>query len=166
MIYLHGRPYGLRQHVVPDELADRLVTFLTVATVDGRAYPLFAALYGYGLARIFDRTLHRATPDAAHRLLRRRSLILILFGLLHAVAGFSGDVLGWYGLLGIVLAGFLRDSDRTAAAGGGGRPARHLAAAGRGVLRARDQAGAQLSVVVRDRGSGGGPAAGGWSSGR
>lgn len=113
MIYLHGRPYGLRQHVVPDEPADRLVTFLTVATVDGRAYPLFAALYGYGLVRIFDRTLHRATPDAARRLLRRRSLILILFGLLHAVAGFSGDVLGWYGLLGIVLAGFLRASDRT-----------------------------------------------------
>lgn len=113
MIYLHGRPYGLRQHVVGEDPADRLVTFLTVATVDGRAYPLFAALYGYGLARIFDRTQRRATPDAARRLLRRRSLILILFGLLHAVAGFSGDVLGWYGLLGIVLAGFLTASDRT-----------------------------------------------------
>ena len=113
MIYLHGRPYGLRQHVVGEDPADRLVTFLTVATVDGRAYPLFAALYGYGLARIFDRTQHRTTPDAARRLLRRRSLILILFGLLHAVAGFSGDVLGWYGLLGIVLAGFLTASDRT-----------------------------------------------------
>ncbi len=59
MIYLHGRPYGLRQHVVQDGLFDRVVTAVVVTFVDARAYPLFGALFGYGLVRIAQRQTGR-----------------------------------------------------------------------------------------------------------
>ncbi|WP_324652042.1 DUF418 domain-containing protein [Georgenia sp. H159] len=114
MIYLHDRPYGLRQHIVEDGLLDRAVTAVVVAVVDGRAYPLFAALFGYGLVRLAQRQRGAGTDDDGVRsALRRRSRWLLLFGLVHALAGFSGDVLGWYGLLGLVLAGRLHLRDRT-----------------------------------------------------
>lgn len=114
MIYLHGRPYGLRQHVVEDGLADQVVTVVVVTFVDARAYPLFAALFGYGLVRIAAHQTERGVgPSGVRALLRRRSWWLIAFGLAHAVFGFSGDVLGWYGLLGLVLARAIGVRDRT-----------------------------------------------------
>lgn len=114
MIYLHGRPYGLRQHLVEEGLADRAVTVLVVALVDARAYPLFAALFGYGLVRIAQRQAQRGQgPHQVRAVLRRRSRWLIAFGLGHAVLGFSGDVLGWYGLLGLVLAAMTGARERT-----------------------------------------------------
>lgn len=114
MIYLHGRPYGLRQHVVEDGLLDRVATAVVVACVDARAYPLFAALFGYGLVRIAQRQAARGLgPRRVRAVLRRRSRWLIVLGLVHAVLGFSGDVLGWYGLLGLVLASMTAARGRT-----------------------------------------------------
>lgn len=114
MIYLYDRPYGLRHHVVTDGALDPLVTGLLTATVDARAYPMFAALYGYGLARIVATRRERGWSEAGVRgYLRRRGLGLVLLGALHAALAFSGDILGWYGLLGVLLAGAsARWSDR------------------------------------------------------
>ncbi len=113
MIYLYGRPYGLRQHLVEPGALDRAVTFVVIMLVDCRAYPMFAALFGYGLATIAARSdATGATASETRRAVRRRCLILIGFGLVHAVAGFSGDILGWYGLLGVIVAGRLGLSDR------------------------------------------------------
>lgn len=113
MIYLHARPYGLRQHIIEDSPADIGVTALLVTFVDGRAYPLFAALFGYGLVRIADRARADGSPErAVTSLLRRRSLWLIVFGFAHAILAFSGDILGWYGLVGVLLASRIRMSDR------------------------------------------------------
>ncbi|WP_205547798.1 DUF418 domain-containing protein [Leucobacter sp. wl10] len=113
MIYLYGRPYGLRQHIVERDVLDRVTTFLMVTFVDGRAYPLFAALFGYGIVRIADRLRSEgASERTVSAALRRRSVILIGFGFVHALVAFSGDVLGWYGLIGVVLAARTRMSDR------------------------------------------------------
>ena len=113
MIYLHARPYGLRQHIVEDGVVDRGVTVLLVTLVDARAYPLFAALFGYGLVRIADRHRQRGFDvHADRRLVRRRSGWLVVMGFAHALLGFSGDILGWYGLLGLLLAGLLGAQDR------------------------------------------------------
>lgn len=100
-VYLYGRPYGVRQHIVDTELLDRIVSLLTVTLVDTRAYPLFAALFGYGLVR--------ATRQVASR--RCRWLIVLGFG--HALLLFPGDVLGFYGVLGLVLARLAKVRDRT-----------------------------------------------------
>ena len=105
VIYLHGRPYGVRQHIIEDGLADRIVSVLTVTLVDARAYPLFAALYAYGVFQILQRHRDRAV-------IRRRSRWLLVFGFLHAVLLFPGDILGLYGLAGFALLAVTRLPDR------------------------------------------------------
>jgi uncharacterized membrane protein YeiB len=82
--------------------------------VDSRGYPMFAALFGYGLAQIHRR---RTGQGRAWRwvraLLRRRSRWMIVFGAAHAALPFFGDVLAVYGRLGLVFVGALRFRDRT-----------------------------------------------------
>lgn len=113
MIYLHARPYGVHQHILTDSVLDRIVTGIVVTTVDGRAYPMFAALLGYGIVHMVRRRRQRGVPDdQIRRTLRRRNLGLILFGALHAALAFSGDILGWYGLLGLVVVPLMRLGDR------------------------------------------------------
>ncbi|MBL7254230.1 DUF418 domain-containing protein [Paractinoplanes lichenicola] len=97
VVYLYGRPYGVRQHIVESGLADRIVSVLTVTLVDARAYPLFAALFAYGVVQLLQ------TKGRAY--VRRRSLWLIAFGFAHALLLFPGDILGLYGLAGLVLLG-------------------------------------------------------------
>ncbi|WP_147917767.1 DUF418 domain-containing protein [Ruania zhangjianzhongii] len=113
MIYLHGRPYGLRQQVLTDSGLDRAVGAGVGLFVDARAYPLFAALFGYGIVQMIrSRQARGVAEDEIRRIVRRRSVGLILFGGVHALLAFSGDILGWYGLIGLALVRLLRLRDR------------------------------------------------------
>jgi uncharacterized protein len=113
-LYLHGRALGVRGYPIPDSIHDRLVVLLQMTFVDGRAYPMFAALFGYGIVQL----LHRQTSSGVNdvtvgRLVRRRGGWMILFGILHGLLLFSGDIIGAYGLLAVLLAGLvIRASDR------------------------------------------------------
>lgn len=81
MIYLYDRPYGLRQHIVEPGMLDRVTSVLNVTFVDVRAYPMFAALFAYGMVQMMRR--HQATGVPAtdtRRVLLRRSRWLIVFG--------------------------------------------------------------------------------------
>nr|BFE85448.1 hypothetical protein GCM10020093_080490 [Planobispora longispora] len=109
-IYLYGRPYGIRQHVIEHDLLNRVTATLSMTLVDGRAYPMFAALFGYGMVQIWNR---RRDDAEGRRVLRRRSRWLLAFGAVHAVLLFSGDVLGVYGLLGLAIVRLMRVRDRT-----------------------------------------------------
>jgi len=113
-VYLHGHPVGVRGYPVVDTMADRVVTLLQMTLVDGRAYPMFAALFGYGIVQLVRRqTTAGLDPEAARKLVRRRGWWMILFGFVHALLLFSGDIIGAYGLLAVVLAGMLlRAGDR------------------------------------------------------
>ena len=102
--------------------------------IDQRSFPLFAMLFGFGLMTMINRRIasgtraylqslpgveagreptpqeqvwarEQATVDA-RRLVRRRGLWMILFGFVHAML-FSGDVIGSYGLVAVVLAGWI-----------------------------------------------------------
>jgi uncharacterized protein len=99
MLYLHDRPYGLRQHLIEHGVVDRVVSLVTVALIDARIYPLFAVLLGYGIARQSS----RGDPARTDRRLRLRGLGLVVFGALHGILLFSGDILGLYGLITIAL---------------------------------------------------------------
>jgi uncharacterized membrane protein YeiB len=94
--------------------ADRIATAGNAMFVELRAYPMFAALFGYGLAQI-----HRRRTEQGHEwprvraLLRRRSRWLIVFGVVHAALLFFGDILAVYGLLALIFVGVLRFRDRT-----------------------------------------------------
>ncbi|MEV4712813.1 DUF418 domain-containing protein [Micromonospora sp. NPDC049374] len=107
-------PSGYRGYSTDGGFADRIVAGLQVLLVDGRALPMFAALFGYGLVQFADRrTAAGADWPATRTLLRRRSRWLIGFGLVHATLLFFGDILASYGLLGLLLVGMLRVRDRT-----------------------------------------------------
>ncbi|WP_246019118.1 DUF418 domain-containing protein [Saccharothrix australiensis] len=113
VVYLYGRPYGVRQHIVEEDLLDRVVSVLDVSLVDARAYPMFAALFAYGVVQVHQRQREAGRTEVdAKRLLRRRSRWLLVFGFVHAVVLFPGDVLGLYGVLGFLLVALTRVSDR------------------------------------------------------
>src|SRR5699024_4201698 len=114
MIYLHGRPYGLRQHILTGNVLDQQVSAGIGVFVDARGYPMFAALFGYGIVQMIrSRRARGVSEEDIRRTRLRRSVGLILCGGVHAVLAFSGDILGWYGLIGLAMVRLLRLRDRT-----------------------------------------------------
>lgn len=112
-MYLSGHETGFRGYALNGGPVDRLVAGVQILLVDGRALPMFAALFGYGLVQLANRqaALGRSWPQV-RRTLRLRSLWLLAFGFCHALLLFFGDILGAYGLVGLVLVGFIRRTDR------------------------------------------------------
>lgn len=110
-LFLFG-PAGLRGYPADLGGADQVVTFLQMVLVDGRAYPLFALLVGYGASQ----SAGRREPAAAVSLLRRRGAWMVAIGAAHGILLFAGDIVGAYGLLLLVLAGVVvRGTDVTLA---------------------------------------------------
>lgn len=95
-LFLYADPIGARGYPVPQSTADRVVTVLQLTLVDARAYPLFAALLGYGLVRAAARGPASATA--------RRGGVLLGIGAAHGILLFSGDILGAYGVITLLLA--------------------------------------------------------------
>jgi uncharacterized protein len=77
---------------------DSVITWMIATFVDGRAFPMFGLLFGYGVAQVVRR--HDALGRWGLRLLLwRRSLVLVLVGFLHAMLLYIGDILAAYGVL-------------------------------------------------------------------
>ncbi|MDQ3153962.1 MAG: DUF418 domain-containing protein [Actinomycetota bacterium] len=107
-VYLHGHAVGIRGYPADGTAADRVVTLAQMTLVDGRAYPMFAALFGYGIVQLLRRQTAAGRDEAAVRkLVRRRGWWMVLIGFAHALLLFAGDIIGAYGLLAVVLAGVL-----------------------------------------------------------
>lgn len=89
---------------------DRLTEGLVTVLAEGRFFPLFSFLLGYG----FTVQLRRAHATGASIVTRhlRRSLGLFVLALAHAALLFSGDILGAYALLGLSLLAFRASTDR------------------------------------------------------
>ncbi|MFI6901759.1 DUF418 domain-containing protein [Nonomuraea sp. NPDC050394] len=114
--YLWDRPLRPSTiHPPGGSALDRIVQVLSIVTVDFRVYPMFAFLFGYGMVQaIRRRQAAGQAGDAAPARLRRRHLWLLAFGLVHAALLWQGDILGAYGLAGLLLAPlFLHRGDRT-----------------------------------------------------
>ncbi|SEG98197.1 Uncharacterized membrane protein YeiB [Nonomuraea solani] len=112
-MYLSGHQSGFRGYSLDGGLLDRLVAGVQILLVDGRALPMFAALFGYGLVQLANRQAAMGrSRSQIRRVLRRRSLWLLAFGFCHALLLFFGDILGAYGLVGLVLIGFVQRTDR------------------------------------------------------
>ncbi|WP_257429106.1 DUF418 domain-containing protein [Nocardioides carbamazepini] len=92
---------------------DSAVTWVVATFVDGRAFPLFGFLFGYGVAHIVRRqTASGAAPREVRRLLWRRGAVLVAVGVVDAMLFFVGDILAMYGVLLLVGAWAVRWSDR------------------------------------------------------
>jgi uncharacterized membrane protein YeiB len=113
-MFLAHETTGFRGYAIDGTALDRVVTGLQVLVVDGRALPMFAALFGYGLARLAGRRMDAGADwPGARRLVRRRSAWLLVFGFAHALLLFFGDILAAYGFIGLVFTGLLAARDRT-----------------------------------------------------
>ncbi|MFI6679192.1 DUF418 domain-containing protein [Kribbella sp. NPDC050470] len=92
---------------------DRVVAFLISTVVDGRAFPMFGLLFGYGVAQIVRRQREAGKEwKPIRKLLRRRSLVLVVLGFLHAMLLYVGDILAAYGVLLFLGVWALRWKDR------------------------------------------------------
>lgn len=69
-------------------------------------YPLFAMLFGYGLAMQYMRAEAKGRPFMP--LAIKRLVILLLFGIVHAFLIWYGDILITYAIMGFLLIGMIR----------------------------------------------------------
>jgi uncharacterized protein len=84
--------------------------------VDGKFYTLFSFLFGAGFALQLERLLRRGQDGL--RIYRRRVLVLLGIGLVHAFLIWDGDILVVYAVLGLVLPLFHRWTGRSLVAAG------------------------------------------------
>jgi uncharacterized protein len=107
---LAGRTIGTA--VVAGSALDTAVQAVLTLLVDSRGYPMFAALFGYGMVQILRLQEPARGWEGARTLLRRRGGWLVVFGFCHALLLFTGDILAAYGLLALLLVGALRRPDK------------------------------------------------------
>ncbi|WP_079726208.1 DUF418 domain-containing protein [Pseudoxanthomonas indica] len=84
--------------------ADRIADALIYIFVQGKFYTLFSLLFGMGFAVMSQRAEARQQPFAGIYL--RRTLGLLVIGLIHTLLIWSGDILLTYALLAFVLLAF------------------------------------------------------------
>ncbi|MGC5627227.1 DUF418 domain-containing protein [Georgenia sp. Z1344] len=99
---------GLRGYPDPDGTSalDDAVALVQLLLVDGRAYPLFGLLFGYGVWQLASRRLDRGwSADAVVSILRRRSVLLLAVGAVHGILFFPGEIIAAYGVLLLLLPG-------------------------------------------------------------
>jgi uncharacterized protein len=114
---------------------DGVAAFAIGWLVSGKFLASFALLFGVGTALMVERA--SGSSRDPRRMLRRRYLALLVFGLTHMLLLFPGDILFVYGLTGLVLLLFVRlAADRLAWWSGGLLGATVVASAGLGAWSA------------------------------
>jgi uncharacterized protein len=85
---------------------DRLVGAVNLVLCNGKFYPIFALLFGWGLAVLWrGRAREGGRPGP---FLARRLLVLLGFGALHVLLVWWGDILTVYAVLGLLVLPALR----------------------------------------------------------
>ena len=115
MVYLWGQEVRFpTNHPVEGGPVDHGLSIFGMLFIEQRVYPMFAFLFGYGMVQFARSRAARGFPEpVVKRMLQRRHWWLIVFGAVHALLLFAGDILGAYGLAGLVLtAALFSRSDR------------------------------------------------------
>lgn len=103
-LFLYGRETGPRSRLADGTPLDHALDFVVVTLVDNRAWPMFAVLFGFGMAAIAARlTASGAGRRAVRGVLIRRNLWLAVFGAVQVALVFFADILAVYGLTGLVV---------------------------------------------------------------
>ncbi len=93
------------------EPADIVTRFIISFLFEGKFYVLFSMLFGYGFWLFMKKdSVGRKSMSGVFA---RRMLILLLFGIVHILLFWPGDILVFYALLGLVLMLFRRVKDKT-----------------------------------------------------
>lgn len=103
-LYLHGTETGPGLRPVDGSPLDRTLDLVVTLLVNDRSRPMFALLFGFGLVTMARRLGGSGTePRRRRTVLRRRQLVLVAFGGVHAALLFEGDILGVYGATGLLV---------------------------------------------------------------
>lgn len=86
-------------------LSNRIVEIFVSSAVEMKAFAIFSFLFGVGLAVQFERLSMRGRP---FYWLTRRLIVLLLFGLVHLLLIWNGDILTEYAVVGLLAIFFLR----------------------------------------------------------
>ena len=91
--------------------ADGIIGLFEIAFVHGKFYSILSLLFGLGFSIQLARNSQRGVNGLS--VFYRRLLVLAIFGALHLVLLWEGDILLLYALTGMLLPLFLRCKDRT-----------------------------------------------------
>jgi uncharacterized protein len=84
---------------------DHGVGWLIRCFVEGKFYKLFALLFGMGFAVMLTQAMGKDRPFGAW--FSRRMFVLFIFGILHMVFVWQGDILHDYAFAGLLMLGFI-----------------------------------------------------------
>ena len=90
---------------------DKVVVFLLQFLLQAKFYSLFSFLFGWGMAFQWERAKTRGTRFVPYYL--RRTFLLLIIGLIHAILIWDGDILVMYATLAFILILFRNSKPRT-----------------------------------------------------
>ncbi|PEJ17830.1 glyoxalase [Bacillus toyonensis] len=113
-LYLYTADPGIMHRVESSSFFDQIVNLFGIFIIDNRARAMFAVLLGYGLVLAFEGQISKGKNEIqAVKIVRKRSLYLILFGIVLAVLIGGQDILMAYGLAGIFVSPLLKCKMKT-----------------------------------------------------
>ncbi|PDY86316.1 DUF418 domain-containing protein [Bacillus toyonensis] len=113
-LYLYAAYPGIMHRVESSSFLDQIVNLFGIFIIDNRARAMFAVLLGYGLVLAFEGQISKGKNEIqAVKIVRKRSLYLILFGIVLAVLIGGQDILMAYGLAGIFVSPLLKCKMKT-----------------------------------------------------
>jgi uncharacterized protein len=86
----------------PHWKANTIAWFLRWILAEGKMRALFSMLFGAGAILLTSRAADRGAADRAADIFTRRNMWLMLFGALHCYLIWYGDILYFYGLMGLL----------------------------------------------------------------
>ena len=96
-----------------DSLADKIYVVFAAMFIHVRGLPMFSTLLGFGVGLIAMSLWRRGFPlRRAQAVLAKRYGFLALFGVLHCLFLFSGDIMILYGAMGMLIALLLSFTDK------------------------------------------------------
>ena len=97
-----------------ESLTDKIYVVFSAMFIHVRGLPMFSTLLGFGVGLIAMSLWRRGFPlRRAQAVLAKRYGFLALFGVLHCLFLFMGDIMMLYGAIGILLALLLPVTDKT-----------------------------------------------------
>jgi uncharacterized protein len=102
--------YAFSSETLWDNPLDNAVSFMIKFLFESKFYVLFSMLFGYGFMLFFKKESDE--PRKVINTYTRRLFILILFGVLHVLLLWPGDILIFYGLFGLLLILFRNSGNR------------------------------------------------------
>ena len=96
---------------LPGASVDRWLNYFSTLFLEGKFYSLFSMLFGVGFAVIISRKDKSGKTRLG--LFYRRLFILMLFGIVHSLLIWDGDILLFYGLVGMLLPLFTSFENKT-----------------------------------------------------